>query len=83
MRNIFTPCFANYNLRGHYILSLSKPRTTAYGLHSFNYLAAKLYNSLSDGLRACVDLHEFKRKIISFVNFNTNITSMYFYVILL
>ena len=70
MRNMFTPRSANYNLRGHHILSLSKPRTTAYGLHTFNYLAAKLWNSLPDGLRACADLEEFKRKILSFVNFN-------------
>ena len=70
MRIMFTPRSAYYNLRGHHILSLSKPRTTVYGLHSFNYLAAKLLNSLSDGLRACEDLFEFKRKILSFVNFN-------------
>ena len=70
MRTMFTPLSAYYNLRGHHILSLSKPRTTMYGLHSFNYLAAKLLNSLSDGLRACEDLYEFKRKILSFVNFN-------------
>ena len=70
VRTMFTPLSAYYNLRGHHILSLSKPRTTVYGLHSFNYLAAKLLNSLSDGLRACEDLYEFKRKILSFVNFN-------------
>ena len=69
MRNMFTPRSANYNLRGHHILSLSKPRTTAYGLHTFNYLAAKLWNSLPDGLRTCADLEEFKRKILRFVNF--------------
>ena len=33
-------------------------------------LIAKLLNSLSDGLRACEDLYEIKRKILSFVNFN-------------
>ena len=64
---MFTPRSTNYNLRGHHILSLSKPRTTVYSLHSLNYLAAKLWNSLSDGLRACDDLYEFKRKILSFV----------------
>ena len=69
MRTMFTPRSAYYNLRGHHILSLSKP-TTVYGPHSFNYLAAKLLNSLSDGLRACEDLYEFRRKILSFVNFN-------------
>ena len=67
---MFTPRSTNYNLRGHHILSLSKPRTTVYSLHSFNYLAAKLWNFLFDGRRACEYLYEFKRKIFSFVNFN-------------
>ena len=70
MRTMFTPRSPYYNLRGRHILLLSKPRTTVYGLHSFNYLAAKLLNSRSDGLRACKDLYEFKRKILSFANFN-------------
>ena len=42
MSTMFTPRSANYNLHGHHILSLSKPRTTVYGVHYFNYLAAKL-----------------------------------------
>ena len=67
---MFTPRSTNYNLRDRHILSVSQPRTTVYGLYSFNYLAAKLWNFLSDGLRACEDLYEFEKKILSFVNFN-------------
>ena len=33
------------------ILSLPDPKTTTYGLHSFSYLAAKLWNSLPESLR--------------------------------
>ena len=33
------------------ILSLPDPKTTIYGLHSFSYLAAKLWNSLPESLR--------------------------------
>ena len=67
---MFTPRSTNYNLRDRHILSVSQPRTKVYGLYSFNYLAAKLWNSLSDGLRACEDLYEFEGKILSLVNFN-------------
>jgi len=35
MRDMFTLRAVNYNLRGNYILSLPKPRTTTYGLNSF------------------------------------------------
>ena len=70
MRTMLTPRSANYNLYGHHILWLSKPRTTVYGLHYFNYLAAKLWNFLPDDRRACEDWYEFKRRILSLVNFN-------------
>ena len=53
----------------NYILSLPKPRTTTYGLHSFAYLAAKLWNSFRDDLRTCDQLNEFKRKILSYIIF--------------
>ena len=33
-----------YNLKGTDILSLPKPATTTYGLHSFKYYAVKLWN---------------------------------------
>lgn len=41
---MFALRFANDNLCGNHILSLPKPRTTTYGLHSFISLLAKLWN---------------------------------------
>ena len=40
-----------YDLRRTDILSLPKPATTTYGLHSFKYCAVKLWNSLPDDIR--------------------------------
>ena len=38
-----------HDLRGNYILSLSKPETSSYGLSSlFSYVSAKLWNALPD-----------------------------------
>jgi len=51
MRNMFTLRTTSYNLRGNYILTLLAPKTTTYGLHSFSYHAAKLWNSLPDFAR--------------------------------
>ena len=34
---MFTVRHTTYNLRGTHMLTLSKPRTTTYGLHSFSY----------------------------------------------
>ena len=51
IRNMFTLRTTSYNLRGNYILTLPVPKTTTYGLHSFSYHAAKLWNSLPDFVR--------------------------------
>ena len=50
-----------YNLKGTDILSLPKPATTTYGLHSFKYCAVKLWNSLPDNIRRECPLTSFKR----------------------
>ena len=39
-----------YNLKSTDILSLPKPATTTYSLHSFKYYAVKLWNSLPDNI---------------------------------
>ena len=39
------------DLRGNYILSLNKPKTTSYGLNFFSYVSAKLRNTLPDFVR--------------------------------
>ena len=70
MRDMFTLRAVNYNLRGNYILSLPKPRTTTYGLNSFRYHSAKLWNALTEALRTCKDFDEFKRNVETFINFN-------------
>ena len=41
MKNMFSLRSSSYDLRGNYILSLSKPKTTTYGLNSFSYFSAK------------------------------------------
>jgi len=63
MRDMFTLHAVNYNLRGNYILSLPKPRTKAYGLNSFRYHSAKLWNALPEALRTCKDFDKFKRNV--------------------
>ena len=52
-----------------WLVSLPKPRNTTYGLHSFPYLAAKLWSSLPGDLSICSNVNGFKRKIHSFVKF--------------
>ena len=77
---MFTPRSTNFNLPGHHILSLSKPKTTVYSLHSFNYLAAKLWNSLfmaGELASIYMNLRE-KFLVLSILIFY--LTSMYFYI---
>ena len=42
----------NYNLRGKHILELPRVNTTTYGLKSWCYTAAKIWNALPDQFRA-------------------------------
>ena len=65
LNNMFKFRLSSYNLRGNYILSLPKPKTTTYGLHSFSYLAASLWNSLPDTLRTANFL-DFRREILKY-----------------
>ena len=48
MKNMFSLRSSSYDLRGNYILSLSKPKTTTYRLNSFSYFSAKQWNALPD-----------------------------------
>ena len=48
LKDMFTVRSSSYNLRGNHIMSLPNPKTTTYGLHSFSYLASKIWNSLPD-----------------------------------
>ena len=42
---------SNYNLRGDAILKLSKVNSTKYGIKSWRYQAARLWNSIPNNLR--------------------------------
>ena len=46
MKNMFSLRSSSYDLRGKYILSLSRPKTTAYGLNSFSYFSANQCKAL-------------------------------------
>ena len=48
MKNMFSLRSSSYDLRGKYILSLSRPETTAYGLNSFSYFSANQWKALLD-----------------------------------
>ena len=52
MKNMFSLRSSSYDLRGNYILSLSKPKTTTYGLNSFSYFSAKQWNALPNFFRS-------------------------------
>ena len=55
----------NYNLKGKHILELPKVNTTTYGLQSWRYTAAKIWNTLADQFRATNSIGTFK----NFLNF--------------
>ena len=52
-----------YSFRGTDILSLSRPTSTSYGLHSFTYFTCKTWNSLHENIRTESTLADFKRVI--------------------
>ena len=52
----------NYNLRGKHILELPKVNTTTYGLKSWRYTAAKIWNALPDQFRAANKIGTFIKK---------------------
>ena len=67
LKDIFTVRSSSYNLRGNHIMSLPNPKTTTYGLHSFSYLASKIWNSLPDTYKT-LNFQEFKQEIFSTVD---------------
>ena len=48
MKNKLSLPTSSYDLRGNYILSISKPKRTTYDLNCFNYFSARQWNALSD-----------------------------------
>ena len=68
LKDMFTLRQPEYSFRKTDILSLCKPVTTTYGLHSFRYYASKNWNSLPNNVRSEFTLSNFRRllKTISF-----------------
>ena len=50
-------------LRGDYILSLPKPKSTTYALNSVRYIGPKLWNSIPNMFRNITNFKSFKRSI--------------------
>ena len=61
----------NYNLRGKHILELPKVNTISYGLKSWRYTAAKIWNTLPDHFRGADKIGTFKNlmSMLDFSNF--------------
>jgi len=68
LKDMFTVRSSSYNLRGNHILALPNPKTTTYGLHSFPYLASKIWNSLPDTYKTLNSL-EFKQEFLRYEAF--------------
>ena len=52
---------SNYNLRGDAILKLPKVNSTKYGIKSWRYQAAQLWNTIPNNLRNIDSYRSFKR----------------------
>ena len=63
---VYSPYYiaSSYNLRGNYILTLPVPKTTTYGLCSFSYHVAKLWNSLPNCFQTS-NLNDFRKALAS------------------
>ena len=68
LKDMFTVRSSSYNLHGNHILALPNPKTTTYGLHSFSYLANKIWNSLPDVCKT-LNFLEFKQEILRYEAF--------------
>ena len=80
----------SHDLRGNYILSLNKPRTTSHGLSSFSYLSDTSWNTLFDFILA-TEFIGFKRESMAaickaafrfnYMSFNIMYLVMYLYML--
>ena len=62
-RGIFQMRNTERNLRGSRKLVILYVNTTTYGLHSFRYTFANMWNNLKEDLRSLTSLNEFRTKI--------------------
>ena len=65
IRDLITSRLTKYDLRHDYILSLPKVNTTTYGLKSWRYFVAKIWNELTNDIRIKAGTNEVKNKIRS------------------
>ena len=63
LNDIFTKKCMPYSLRDSSIIEQPKRRTTTFGLRSFSYAGAKLWNELPNYVKEMADLSDFKRTI--------------------
>ena len=63
VRGLFQMRNAERNLRGSSKLVIPYVNTTTYGLHSFRYTSANMWNKLTEDLRSLTSLNEFRAKI--------------------
>ena len=63
IRGIFQMRNSERNLRGSRKLVIPYVNTTTYGLHSFRYTSANMWNKLTEDLRSLTSLNEFRAKI--------------------
>ena len=68
LKDMFTVRSSSYNLRRNHILALPNLKTTTYGLHSFSYLASKIWNSLSDTYKT-LNFLELKQEVLRYEAF--------------
>jgi len=59
MRGLFQMRNNECNSRGSRKLAIPYANTTTYGLHSFRYTTANMWNKLAEGLRSLTSLNEF------------------------
>ena len=63
IRGLFQMRNTERNLRGSRKLFIPYVNTTTYGLHSFRYTAANMWNKLTEDLRSQTSLNEFRTKV--------------------
>ena len=63
IRGLFQMMNIERHLRGSRKLVIPYVNTTTYGLHSFRYTSANMWNKLTEDLRSITSLNEFRNKI--------------------
>ena len=63
IRGLFQTRNTERNLRGSRKPVIPYVNTTTYGLHSFRYTSANMWNKLTEDLRSLTSLNEFRIKI--------------------